>query len=623
MAASKWMSLAGATALFLGLTGCPTPPAPDTDSGVTDANTADRTIRLDMTAQDSGRDTSTTSDAAGDSAMPTQCNAGAACVRGTCEGAGYTCDPQRMPGSLGSAEDPVTGYDGGEIPTGSLFTGGHCGPDPASPSTRCTPGDDPRCGTCATCLNLSTALNPYNVCLQRCTPSDATSECREGYTCDLQARVCVPFSCASDDACKVYREDSNHDGRVVNPAAAVLGVTIGLGEACTPSSGDAGVGGPDAGRTLPCVSGATCDSMTRRCVPVDRLVYNAMSTATCNRVTGRCTGGGRAEARPGSTCSGDQDCQSGGQCFEAQDEDTNGNGTIDPSERAGTPSVWNGGYCSKIACDVAGRSCGTGAHCENVGSTARPIYWCLADCLVGSADATLNPEAFGTPRDTNGDGVYDEGGHGEGCRPGYTCDAVSFRMEGLRVGGACLPGEFNDIRVNNVASTCTDSSQCYSPWGTGVCMNTNRWLTRPPEGFCSISGCALPGVPGDICGSNGVCVTPRDTRGTARPESSSCYRTCMTGADCPHGFGCSALAAGSPIRVCQSVCETNDECRAGEACVDTGVTVQTTSGTVSLSACRPSTTPDAGTSSDAGTDASISSSDSGSTAESDAGADAT
>ena len=388
--------------------------------------------------------------------------------------------------------DPISGLPGGgtEVPT-TTWIGGYCTTDLAIPVG--TPGAcdftaaddvDDGCGYCGQCVNAgeNVAGVAVTLCLSSCTPAATTNPCRAGYTCSFELRGCMP-ACASDVACRVYREDTNHDGALERG--------------------------------------------------VDRLVYDVESMATCNMTTGRCDHPSAPGAVAGIPCERDSHCEENGEC------------------RTEMASGWPGGYCTKRGCDVRGWECtGAGDVCQIVDG---PL--CLQGCTVGTEPIGDRLGAMG---------------HGLGCRAGYAC--IWNGSDGATTNnGACIPGNYNDVTMNNVGAPCAAASatddpdlQCYSPFGFGRCITPDRWGGTPalPTGMCTVLNCAAPGVAAaDPCGPAGQCVSAGGTL-------TFCLASCASAAECPLGYACGEVSmTPTDPHACVPNCASGSDCTTDRRCV--------------------------------------------------------
>lgn len=440
---------------------------------------------------------------------------------------GRACDPARgcatgtciaeTAGTLGSATDPIytESADGGLAPS-----------DPAMmyPSTFMAGG--------------------------YCSNTDfSTAASREG-----QPGACDPNAPAGMDGCEAGC------GRCTSLGQDAMGLNVVICMAsCEPSqtAGSSCRAGYECSPTdRVCQGGCQSDAECRIIRPdtngdgeinssgaaADHLVYDSTSAATCNTTTFRCDSPGTEGATSGDTCTRNSECEENGVCI--------------------NPIFWDGGYCSKFGCDVAGRECdGAGSVCFDIG-----IMACLHACKVGAEATEENPLPTGVDA------------HGDTCRPGYSCawDLVTDATEATN--GACVPGTYNAVAENNIGAHCQDipggltaDEQCWSPFGIGRCI-----FDTPTGGFCSLINCGAPGMPENICGENATCVSVSSTDATT-----ACFSTCTVADDCQAGFACVDLdgTGAGTLKSCLANCQAPGECRAGQSCtIPTGETFGTCTG---------------------------------------------
>ncbi len=266
--------------------------------------------------------------------------------------------------------------------------------------------------------------------------------------------------------------------------------------------------------------------------PGEPLVYDVESTFVCDQETYRCEHPGTVGAEAGDPCVDDWDCEENGVCL---DEDFFG---------------WPGGSCSKIRCDLV--DCAGNGLCSALGLG---VPLCGQECEVGLG---------AMPPDTS---TYL--GNTQGCRDGYTC----FWQGGNDTVGACVPGEFNAVTTNNVGTDCTESSECYSPFGQGACGDPDLVCAifggdpgTCQTGFgCTVFDCAVPGMPDDVCGADAECIVNEQ-------GLSWCAAKCASAENCLPGAACIDLDGDELTldTVCLPFCLTDTECRAGETCSANG-----------------------------------------------------
>ncbi len=269
---------------------------------------------------------------------------------------------------------------------------------------------------------------------------------------------------------------------------------------------------------------------------VDR---GASFPAYCDAVTGRCRLRGTPGAQVGDACTRDDQCPDDGVCLWAGDPE--------------------GGICSRYGCTAPGFECGSGEVCDvhNAGAESA----CLVGCEVGAEDGTAAMLGSG-------------GGHPQ-CGAGRACVWNGAAEPGDPLTGSCVPGEYNDAATPNIGAPCTSASDCYSPFGYGVCL----FAAELGTGICTVQSCAtfldesgaqqdglLPGVSieSPICdGERGeTCINLGGRRGS--PET-YCLSRCESASDCAGGNACAEVIAGT--RFCWPYCYEDGECSGGAACL--------------------------------------------------------
>ena len=252
------------------------------------------------------------------------------------------------------------------------------------------------------------------------------------------------------------------------------------------------------------------------------------SPRTCSSETFRCENPGTPGAEAGDPCVDDWDCEAQGFCITE------------------AFSGWPEGYCSRVRCDLD--VCAGDGLCAALGFG---IPVCGQQCEVG-AGAVLG--------DTS---TYV--GNTQGCRDGYTC----FWQGANDTVGACRLGEFNDVTANNVGADCAEASECYSPFGQGLCGTPDFACDvfgfqqgTCQTGFgCTVFDCAVPGMPEDVCGADAECIV--NDQGL-----SWCVAKCSGAENCLPGGACVDLDGDELTldSVCLPFCLADTECRAGETC---------------------------------------------------------
>ncbi|MEZ4287939.1 MAG: hypothetical protein R3A47_07295 [Polyangiales bacterium] len=178
-----------------------------------------------------------------------------------------------------------------------------------------------------------------------------------------------------------------------------------------------------------------------------------------------------------------------------------------------------------------GNECAGDGHCQARG-VGLPV--CAVPCTVGAGAVAGNTATYA--------------GNTQGCNADYTCiwDGQSDAPN-----GGCFPGAFNPTTVNNIGAACESDSECYSPFGNGVC---------DADFGCIVLDCGVPGMPDDVCGPAADCFVLQN--------QPLCIRTCSAASDCAPSIPCvdadnDPLTAGG---VCAPLCQSDTECRAGQTC---------------------------------------------------------
>lgn len=86
---------------------------------------------------------------------------------------------------------------------------------------------------------------------------------------------------------------------------------------------------------------------------------------------------------------------------------------------------------------------------------------------------------------------------------------------------------------SGIGNTCSD---------TQACVTGQSCLTQAQGGYCTILGCAAPGVQGN-CPSDSVC----DQIFT---QQNACVKRCNVQADCPATTDCNGIT-GSNVKACK------------------------------------------------------------------------
>jgi hypothetical protein len=251
---------------------------------------------------------------------------------------------------------------------------------------------------------------------------------------------------------------------------------------------------------------------------------------TCNMATARCQHPGAAGSNTGDACVNDFDCPSNQQC-------------IFGTGPAGASMGWPGGYCSHAECEVVGFECPSDAVCS--GRDPELLLdepRCLVPCTFMGEAATAAL-------------FQGSAGHGIECRTGYSCVWNGTGLVGTPGSGTCQPGNYNGVTTANWGASCTNDSQCYSPFGMGRCFGEPG---RPH--FCTWLDCTIGLTAGPICDAavTAVCA-PISADGAIE----GCVKRCTSATECNAGQGC---VVGGGGRICVNFCRSALDCRSGQTC---------------------------------------------------------
>lgn len=362
------------------------------------------------------------------------------------------------------------------------------------------------------------ACGPEGVCeVGRCLPEEELSIEAEGLPGGAPALILVDFP---GGACTAACDPADPDACGTCAGCAELGASRFCAPRCTRREADNDVCRDGyqchLGQGL-CVSGCASDAECQVTANADGgLAWDPdRATHVCDPMSFRCRHPGTEGVEAGDRCTKDADCEADGLCF------------VDVG--------YEGGYCTKLDCDVEGRECAGKGVCRD--------RLCLRGCTVG-----VEPEA---------DRLGAEG-HGQGCRPGHACFWDGVGQAFAEGNGSCDVGNYNDALPSTFGGPCSRHAQCYSPFGYGGCLPEAG--TSLPEGLCTIFDCGAPGLPRDICGAEAQCV------GFGAEDLTICLRNCASADECRAGFGCVDWD-GSELtpKVCYA-CAHDGECRSGERC---------------------------------------------------------
>ena len=425
-----------------------------------------------------------------------------------CYGDG-ACDD--VPGARCRAEF-VEFFEGEEYrtnPNGScnLYTGG---------DLACDPEDDSGCPPGSHCLDPGIERGiEWHMCMDACTPADTSGElfdwacgCRAGYQCHISYGICLS-GCSNDRECCETWTDLNGNYRRDS------GEVVRHPDCASYCDGD------DPGEVVDC------------------------------RASYACINPGREGARFGDACDHDSECPVDGQCWAWRDPETG-------------EEYYPGGYCSRMACHLAGRGCeDAGGACINSGSVEEPMGICIRPCHTGTDASDPSFECRRTP------------GEEHACFPISSWAWVGGAPTGGE-DGYCFPGNYSS-GTGGLGEPCEDVSDCASPLGIGECAD---WWILP---FCTVhcnetlaEGAAICGPAGTggvaegICGWN-MCWPGCDGPG-APLGSNGCDRTDQACAPLSTFDSATYVASGAsrPTGFCMPMCASDEQCEGifgpGSAC---------------------------------------------------------
>jgi hypothetical protein len=277
---------------------------------------------------------------------------------------------------------------------------------------------------------------------------------------------------------------------------------------------------------------------------IAELTLDSSSEAYCNLETGLCD---HPSGAVGDSCKQTTDCKAYSQCM--------------------TNQVAGNGICVREYCNEEQElACGAQEVCNVRMAALMDLNedqlgsMCLPGCQVGQ-----EAEALRIGKES----------HGDGCPIGFAClwDGVSKADDAIN-GGCFSTPSHNPITVATLGALCTADSDCYSPWGLGLCRFSTTSIATP--GICVVAECSnypggtsfdgiLPGVASalPVCpAGQGSCVLESDE---GKPPVTTCFKSCATASDCASGLACSSPFEEG-IHVCWHTCQNDAECREGSLC---------------------------------------------------------
>jgi hypothetical protein len=439
-------------------------------------------------------------------------------------GCGSDDDASGDGGARDGGADAATG-DAAAEGTGHAFGEGCEGTDDCAPRLFCDrevdqsfDADDLPPGT----AQVPSSAFPGGVCTR--LPAAPYDDTGSGGSCD-PSLAAGEQGCGADGVCVAVLLDSGtvYACRPRCDASDTDGPCERFGYTCSFSVGA-------------CIEGCQSDEECRL-LPVDRdgdgsidaITYDDASNAVCDAKNFRCTTTEDGPGATGAACERADDCEADGYCIQPL--------------RGLSDAAFPDGYCTKFGCDLPGRECEDGATCaplRPLRSNARTAPACFTTCKIGAEPA---------------DDRVGAKGHGQGCREGYRCHYNGGAAEEGE--GVCVGGNYNDVRKNNVGQACETDADCYSPFGLGACLTlTVNGISV--GGACTIEDCAVPALPGDVCGPGNQCIG-------LNGDTTFCVHSCATADDCGAGSACTDDDDDpSTPKICYPVCRTDDDCRKGD-----------------------------------------------------------
>lgn len=167
---------------------------------------------------------------------------------------------------------------------------------------------------------------------------------------------------------------------------------------------------------------------------------------------------GNPSARIADPCEHDYQCVPSGMCLSS----------IYKDPQTGEP-YYPGGYCTITSCDLVGRGCASyDGVCADFGGFQEGFKMCVRPCTTGTQPGSPGYDCRESPDDQK-----------QACMPAWMGMFLEEPPEGKD--GYCWFGNFSG-GDRGIGTRCTDSSQCTSPFGLGVCAD---WFGGR-DGFCSV-----------------------------------------------------------------------------------------------------------------------------------------
>ncbi len=361
----------------------------------------------------------------------------------------------------------------------------------------CDPNSANSCDPCSNCRVLGASPEgSVTGCIADCVPQDGCNPCDEGLAC-----IDNPFSafnggcwtgCSTDEACRLYREDTDRNGEI-------------SGELRFPDGGVPDGGFPD-GSVLP---------------PADKQRVTTRADVRCDTSTRRCTHDGKPGASAGDRCEADWDCEAGGVCI------------------LGSSDI-GGPFCTKARCDSPSRACAGGDRCL---AYSTRLFMCTDNCTVGG-EAAMPERRLGAT------------GGGAGCRAGWMCrpGAVSPGNSGCWLGNY-NDVTTNNIGSPCEDATDCYSPFGYGECVNNFCIvRYCEGVRGVPSDICGVSNrrCVNAGTASfcvRTCTTANDCEAPLACAPGETPDVRFCAPFCANTSECRAGESCS-IRVGETVGRC-------------------------------------------------------------------------
>jgi hypothetical protein len=347
----------------------------------------------------------------------------------------------------------------------------------------CDPAVITTCPAGSVCLYMGSAMGQeYYGCWDACAPVDTSGNpydyscgCRIGYECSLTAGACMS-GCSHDRECCERWWDLNGDYSRQPDEVVVK-------EGCTNT----------------CDNGGLFDDTTP-------------APEQCT-VSFSCVNNGDATNVWSGACEGDAWCPADGRCLDEfwYTDDTTGE------------PYYPGGICIKDACNYVGRGCTDNAGaCADLGTADDPFYACVGTCHFGREITDTDFECRTAE------------GEEQACVPVDSDFWYTPPSDGSD--GWCWP-PYNAGGSTVMGGTCTEDSDCVSPYGIGTCLEFTLEMTPFCGVYCSNSSATNMA----LCGGDIDPDDPDVNTATGACWSGLCWESCPDPTAALGENGCSSV----------------------------------------------------------------------------------